>query len=222
MVVLTFVTQNNGETVFFDEPLSKVHFIKLVSCSLYNSWHTLNNEGTLSIVEPDKSAKVSKIPPGHYTLETLAKTMEEAFKIYIFELSADTYSPLGQLVITNHQLKQLRIDRDIANLLGIGRELKMPIAFVKHVTWPTSYFIHCNLINKNKCFLNNKRSDLLATFDIKGRPYEKVSYDASPQQPFRDCSTDSHANSIALSVKDQYGELFDFNGLPLKFELEIN
>ena len=70
--------------------------------------------------------------------------------------------------------------------------------------------------------MNNKKSDLLATFDIKGKPYEKVTYDASPQQPLRDCSTDSHVNGITLRVRDQDGELFDFKGLPLEFQLEIN
>ena len=42
------------------------------------------------------------------------------------------------------------------------------------------------------------------------------------QQPFRDCSTDSHVNSIPLSVRDQDGKLFDFKGMPIEFELEIN
>ena len=28
--------------------------------------------------------------------------------------------------------------------------------------------------------------------------------------------------SITLSVKDQDGELFDFKGMPIEFELEIN
>ena len=36
--------QNNGETVYFDQPLPKVHFMKMLSCSLYNSWDTLKNE----------------------------------------------------------------------------------------------------------------------------------------------------------------------------------
>ena len=45
---------------------------------------------------------------------------------------------------------------------------------------------------------------------MKGKPYEKVRYDASPQQPIRDCSTDSHVNSNKISVRDQNGELFDF------------
>ena len=48
MVVLTIVKQNNGETVYFD-PIPKVHFMKLISCSLFNSWYTLKNEGSASL-----------------------------------------------------------------------------------------------------------------------------------------------------------------------------
>ena len=54
-------------------------------------------------------------------METLAKVTQNALKIYIYGLSADTYSPLGQLVIKNHGGKPLRIDRDLANFLGVGR-----------------------------------------------------------------------------------------------------
>ena len=73
MVVLAIVTQNNGETVFLDQAIPQVHFMKLISCSLYNSWDTLKNEGTLSIIESTSSVKVSEILPGHYTLEAVAK-----------------------------------------------------------------------------------------------------------------------------------------------------
>ena len=116
----------------------------------------------------------------------------------------------------------MRIDRDLANFLGIGRELKTERIIVKQIKRPTSYFIHCDLIDRNYNFVNNKKSDLLAKIDVKGRPYEKVRYDASPQQPIRDCSTSSHVNSITISVRDQDGELFDFKDMPLEFELELN
>ena len=120
MVELTIVTQNNGETIFLDESIPQVHFMKLISCSLYNSWDTLKNEGTLSIVESTDSVKVSKIPPGHYTLEAVAKQIEESLKKLIYEISADAYSPLGQLEITNHGKKHLMIDEDLSNFLGIS------------------------------------------------------------------------------------------------------
>ena len=94
----------------------------------------------------------------------------------------------------------------------------------KRPNYPNTYFIHCDLINRNLNFFNNKKTDLLAKIDVKekGRPYEKVRYDASPQQPIRDCSTSSHVNSITISVRKQDGELFDFKGMPLEFELELN
>ena len=58
---------------------------------------------------------------------------------------------------------------------------------------------------------------------LRGKPYEKVRYDTSLHfQTFRDCSTDCHVNSNTLSVRDQDHELFDFKGLPIEFELEIN
>jgi len=34
MVVLTIVAKNNGETLYFEQPIPKVHFIRLLSCSL--------------------------------------------------------------------------------------------------------------------------------------------------------------------------------------------
>ena len=43
----------------------------------------------------------------------------------------------------------------------------------------TAYFVHCDLIDKTNNLYNNKRTDLLAKFDVKGKPYEKVSYVSS-------------------------------------------
>jgi len=96
------------------------------------------------------------------------------------------------------------------------------MAFVKRLRAPTTYFIHCDLIDTERNLFNDKRSDVLALFDVKGTPYEKVSYQGSPQQVFRDASTDKFINSITLKVKDENGELFNFKGLPLVFELELN
>ena len=108
----------------------------------------------------------------------------------------------------------------MAKLFGTGQNLPL-ITTIKQIS-TTAYFIHCDLIDTNDNRFNGKRSDLLAKFDITGKPYEKVRYDALSQQPFRDCSTDSHFNSITLSVRDHDGELFDFKDMPLEFELELN
>ena len=75
MVVITIVTQKNGETIFFDEPIPEVHFMKFISCSLYNSWDTLKREGSavLGDEKRDPSVSVGRIPAGHYNLESMTK-----------------------------------------------------------------------------------------------------------------------------------------------------
>ena len=44
MVVLTVLTYKNGETIYFEDPIPRVHFMKLISCSLFNSWDTLKKK----------------------------------------------------------------------------------------------------------------------------------------------------------------------------------
>ena len=223
MVVLTIVTEKNGEAIFFDKPIPQVHFIKLISCSLYNSWDTLKKEGSARLGEinsPD-GVSIGKIPPGHYDLESFAKAINKLFSDRSVSLQTEINKPFGQLVIYNTTGKKIELDNDLANLLGIKKKLALT-TFVKQITSPTAYFIHCDLIDKTQNLFNHRRSDLLAVVDVKGKPYEKVTYHSSPQQVLRECATDKFINRITLSVKDENGDLFDFKGLPLSFELELN
>ena len=222
MVVLTIVTQKNGDTIYFDMPIPKVHFMKLLSCSLYNSWDTINGgSAALDDRKVNPSGKVSKLAAGHYDLDSLAKEITNLFlKLPYDGLIVETNSPLGQLVIKNTGASQISLDDNLVKLFGTGNTLAL-LKNIKHVMTTTAYFIHCDLIDKNNNLLNGKRSDLLAKFDVTGKPYQKVRY-ISVQFPYRDCSTDKYVNSITLSVKNQDAELFDFKGLPLEFKLELN
>ena len=198
MVVLTIVAQQNRGTIYFEEPIPRVHFMKLISCSLYNSWDTLTREGSATLGDKgkDKALSISKIIPGHYSFERMAKEIDGLFDKYGYkQLETEINQPVGQLVIRNFGAKPIELDRDLANLLGIGRKLQL-ITFVKRLTYPTTYFVHGDLIDKQKNLFNGKRSDVLALFDVKRKPYEKVSYQGSPQQVLRDCSTDEFINSI--------------------------
>ena len=80
MVVLTIVTQKNGDTIYFDQPFPKVHFMKLLSCSLYNSWDTLKKEGSAGLVDTklNPHGKISILPAGHYDLDSLAKKIKKS------------------------------------------------------------------------------------------------------------------------------------------------
>ena len=225
MVVLTIVTQNNGDTVYFDSPIPKVHFMKFLTCSLYNSWDTIKGgSAALQDRKLNPGAKVSTLPSGYYDLDSLAKKITKLFTNLDFHydgLVVKTNNPLGQLVIENTGKSQINLGDNLAKLFETRQNLPL-ITNVKRVITTTAYFIHCDLIDKTNNLFNARRSDLLAKFDITGKPFEKVSYNATSQQPFRDCSTDKHVNSITLSVRDQDGMLFDFKGMPIEFELELN
>jgi hypothetical protein len=231
MVVLTLFGKRNGETIYFEDPLPKVHFAKLISCSLYNSWNTLKREGTISFgdTSKEKNRFVTKLYPGHYDLKRFAEEIESIVEKNKYGVEIEKNSPLGHLLIKNPKKDFINIDTDLANLFtgGIreifGNRSNLKDSFIiKRVLYPTTYFVHCDLIDKEQNLFNGKKSDLLARFDITGKPFEKETYNASQQQDLRDCSTDKHVNSITLSVKDQKGELFDFNGFDMEFELELN
>ena len=113
-----------------------------------------------------------------------------------------------------------RFSHGLLQLLGLPK--LSPITMVKRLTSPSTYFVLCDLIDKKQNLLNGKPSSVLARFDIRGQPFEKVHYQ-TPQQHVL-CETDSgdYVNSITLSVKDENGNLFDFNNQPLEFQVEIN
>ena len=79
----------------------------------------------------------------------------------------------------------MRFDPYLSNFLGISDDLRNKGKAIVQQINQTAYFIHCDLIDRNYNFFNNKKSDLLAKIDVRGKPYEKVRYDAS-EQPIQD------------------------------------
>ena len=81
MVILTLTTTENPHTVYFDQPIKNPSYIRLLSCSLYNSWFNLKEGGKILYSDEKKTLKKSEsILPGNYTIEEMAKTIENAFK----------------------------------------------------------------------------------------------------------------------------------------------
>jgi len=223
MVVLTIVAQKNGETVYFDEPIPQVHYMRLVSCSLYNSWHNLKRVG---VIDVDRSSiRIASIPQGHYNIVSLVKELKSSMREQQsgISLELEINMPNSLLKITNptHDRYPINVSHALANMLGIGTRLGA-ITDVKKLNTPSVYFIHCDLIDPSNNFLNGKRSDILAKIHIRGLPYDRVTYPSLPQEALRECSTGQHVHQITLSVKDEDGNMFDFNGLPIEFVLELN
>ena len=97
----------------------------------------------------------------------------------------------------------------------------MFITFVKQLKPPTSYFVHCDLVDTNRNLLNGKKKNLLSQFGIKGKGFEYTKHQTDEVLCLRAASTSEHVNSVTLSVKDENGELFNFRGQKLYFELML-
>ena len=95
MTILTIITNANGHTVYFKEPIKNFQFIKLVSCSLYNSWINLKENGLITLTENEDETekKYLEIPHGHHT----TKSMLYFFKIINY--CSKMHSPQGILVL---------------------------------------------------------------------------------------------------------------------------
>ena len=218
MVLLTVVTASNPHTLYFDHPIEKPNYIRLLSASLYNSWNTLKEEATIYATDPNRSLEV-KLLPGHYTIDSLVKEFNDLnANNPKFRITASAHTPVGSMIINN---SNTRFSNGLLQLLGI-QKLSF-ITFVKRLTTPSTYFVHCDLIDKRQNLLNGKPSTVLARLDVRGKSFEKVHYQTPQPHVLRDTeSGDYDVNSITLSVKDEKGNLFDFNNQPLEFELEIN
>ena len=93
---------------------------------------------------------------------------------------------------------------------------------IHDVSNPKHYFVNCDLIDKQQSLLNGKPSSLLACFDIRGTPYEKIHYQNTHLNVLRDVSAGNHVSNITLSVTDETNRLLNFNGWNLQFQIEIN
>ena len=125
------------------------------------------------------------------------------------------------MIIKNFEMKKISLDRDSSELLGVDRHLKF-LTTVKRLKSLSTYFAHCNLVDKEQNLLNGEPSSVLARFDIRGAAYEKVHYQTQQTHVLRDTSTGEYVNSLTISVRDEKGGFFDLKGFQFEFEIEIN
>ena len=76
MVVLSIVTHSSEHTVYFDSPIPKPRFVRLISCTLYNSWYNLKQDGSVAYKRKNKEGVLKlrgrRIKPENYNFKTLA------------------------------------------------------------------------------------------------------------------------------------------------------
>lgn len=88
-------------------------------------------------------------------------------------ITARANMPVGSMVINNPN--NLRFSVNLVELLGVNPAFT-PITIIKQLHSLITYFIHCDLVNKKQNLLNGKPSTVLARFDIRGKPFERVHY----------------------------------------------
>ena len=81
------------------------------------------------------------------------------------------------MIIYKNYINDVKLDRDLSELLGISPKLLF-MTYVKRLISPSTYFIHCDLSDKEQNLLNGNPSSVLARFDIRGSPFGKVTYQA--------------------------------------------
>ena len=178
MVVLTFIAPSSEHTIYFDQPIKKPNYIRLLSCTFYNSWHNLKNEFEISVAKTGMEDKrtIVNIKPGYYTPKSLAKTITQKFAerwgggIFCKRL----YSS-GSPGVLNPKAKQsIGLPSPYTTFLFDvdGNQIQPHIA-VKRFASPSTYFIHCDLVDKEQNLLNGKPSTVLARFEVRGEPFEK-------------------------------------------------
>ena len=157
MVLLTVVTTSNPHTLYFDHPIETPSYIRLLSASLYNSWHNLKEEAVIYATVPNKTLE-TKLLPGHYTVDSLVNWFNDLNKHNPeFTITAKAHTPLGSMIINGGNT---RFSYGLLQLLGI--QSSSFITFVKRLTAPSTYFVHCDLIDKKQNLLNGKPSTVLA------------------------------------------------------------
>ena len=225
MVLLTIFTTSNPHTLYFDHPIEKPNYIRLLSMSLYNSRYNLKGNTNLTFRSITTGKIIKNINQGHYTLKQLSKEITGSFATQKVDLKTELNTPVSLMTIYNNETPRgtdIEMSPNLARLFGLNEATISPVVNVKRLS-PSTYFVHCDLLDKRQNLLNGKPSTVLARFDVRGQPFEKVHYQTPQPHVLRDIeSSDYDVNSITLSVKDENDHLFDFNRQPLEFELEIN
>ena len=223
MTILTIITNANDVIIYFENPLERgFEYIRLISCSLYNSWYNLKERGEIGFIDNSGITTTKRIPPGHYTLSSIGKKLEEIFNDEGVEVKFDDAS--GPIVIENPLNRKVLFDRDLTFLLSLSagnqRELLKKQAVINRLASFNNYFINCDLLDKEENLFNGKPSTILACFDVDGKSFERVEY--SPKDiTMKKITSGKYISSIRITVTDENGELIDFNNLPLRFEIEI-
>ena len=126
MVLLTIVAPSNPRTLYFDHPIEKPSYIRLLSTSLYNSWHNLKEEAVISTKAGSNGTTTkANFLLGHYTIDVLINEFNNLHTTNPkFILSAVANTPVSSMTTSNTRQRRLStvdegVDEVDSNLIEI-------------------------------------------------------------------------------------------------------
>lgn len=225
MVVLTLSNFLNGSTVHLPNGIQNPKYVRLVSMSMYNSWNNFEG-GTITSTETLQSGgtqkAVSNVLAGFYTIQSFSKTIQTLLKdSATIKFTTRGVRPKEVFTLENADSSKIAIELSenfskVFKIVSLGGGFR----FEKKNQPRSHYFVHCDIIEKEKNLYNGFRSDLLECLNTKGEPYEVVVYH-KPTTLMKSTISTPYIDSVKISVKNHDGELFNFNGFELEIILEI-
>lgn len=165
MVVLTLSNFSNGSTVHLPYGIQNPKYVRLVSMSMYNSWNNFEG-GTITSIETlqsgGKQKTVSNVVSGFYTLESFSKTVQTLLKdSATISFTTSGIRPKEVFTLENPDSSKIAIEvsenfSKVFKLVSVNGGLR----FEKKSQPRSHYFVHCDLVEKEKNLHNGRRSDL--------------------------------------------------------------
>ena len=188
-------SDQNPFTTYLNPPI-RAHKVRLISCSLYNSWYNLIG-GTATV-----GGTANNIPDSHYKPQTLAKELAK------HNITLKTGLPHEWKLTTG---SGTTVNQPIKDLLGY-KVVNGQNTFFWNV--PSNYEIHCDLVYT---YENGSRSKVMAKFPPKGNPFDLVEYRPIPLEYDLPCDLVTEVN-ITIKVD---GKTVNFNGRKISLVLEF-
>ncbi|KAL9958135.1 hypothetical protein ACROYT_G035106 [Oculina patagonica] len=220
MVVLTIDASSNGEAVYFDQPIEKPRFISLLSCSLQNSWHNLEEIGSISIKQNNVSNNVAVFFPGNYNFDEITTYLTNKFKDQQKLTVKRDDLKRGFSITKTKSIESFSFDKNLSKLFK-NTIVDASNARIEDFTIPDFYYIHCDLLSKENNLYNGKPSDILACVPITGKPYDLVHYPQNFINNSRRIDAVQSVNSVTLTVKDKTGRNYHDSLVDAKSATEL-
>ena len=164
MVILTLTTTENPHTVYFDQPIQKPSYIRLLSCSLYNSWNSLEKDGIIFYKKVNKQDEETRyLRMGNYSLDDIGDIFEKGFPekdFFTVEKGITGRSliikaneaKIGKFGLNESLLKFFNLPGYNTNSANSKKDYFRQIK-IDNVSNPKNYFINCDLIDKQQSLL---------------------------------------------------------------------